>query len=102
MQCYQGLCSPRVPTKIVGVLLIAAFLLGSTALASPSAFAATHAPASICVDTWIYLNGTNPATMSCHKFSDTVASVASVSCSSPANAWIASKDNGTICFVGSG
>ena len=102
MQRYQGRYLPHVPIRIIGVLLTVAFLLGSTALASPSAIAATHAPASTCIETWIYLNGTNPATISCHKFSNTVPLVTTASCSKPANAWIASKDNGTICFVGSG
>lgn len=102
MRRYQGRCSPRVPTQIVGVLLTTVFLLGSTTLASPSAFAATHAPASTCIETWIYLNGTNPATISCSKFSNTISNIISVSCSNPANARIVSKNNGTICFVGSG
>lgn len=102
MQHYRGTCSPCVPTKIVGMLLTAAFLLGSTALASPSAFAAAYVPAPTCVETWIYLHGTDPATSSCRKFSNTIVYTATVSCSSPANAWIASRNNGTVCFVGSG
>jgi hypothetical protein len=102
MQRYPGRRSPHVPIRIAGVLVIVVILLGSRALASRLAFAATRAPASTCVETWVYLNGTNPATISCYKTSNTTTSVTTASCSKPANAWIASKDNGTICFFGSG